>query len=127
MMKMVMIMMSKWIFENMPVPVCPARYSAPALRCATRPPSALRPWHARPKHRPSVSPAKEMPAVPDSESGGRGEAPTTKRVARSPGRGRIRGKGEISHLFRSRFSPGFAAALPSTYSYQVHTNHVTSR
>ena len=113
MMNMVVIMISKWIFENMPVTVCPARHSAPALRCATRPPSAPRPCHARPTHRPSVSPAKAMPPMPDHESGGRGEAPTRARVARSPGRGRIRGKGVISQHFRIRFPPGFAATVPS--------------
>ena len=44
--------------------------SAPALPCATRPPSAPRPCHACPTHQPSVSPAKECHRCPTQRAGG---------------------------------------------------------
>ena len=82
---MVVVVASKWIFENIFVITYLVPKKQLRVPSATRPPSAPRPCHARPTHQPSESPAKELPLMPDSASGGRGEAPSRGRVVCSPG------------------------------------------
>ena len=69
--------------------------SASALACSAGPPAPPRSCHGRPTHQPSVSPAKERAPTLSSASGGRGKAPSRRRLALSPGLRRTVKKVEI--------------------------------
>ena len=79
--------------------------SAPALPCASRPPSAPRPWHARPTHQPSVSPAKQLPPMPGERGAWRGALPGPDRSL-SAGTGRILTNGGFHSTFGGLSHPG---------------------
>lgn len=75
-----------------------------ALPTATRLSEASRPRQAHPIQHHSVSGAEERAPLSNSASGGRGKASSRRRVARSPARGRIRGKGCFP-VFSKAFPP----------------------
>ena len=96
---------------------------------ATRPGSAPRPWHARPTHQSSVSPAKDLPPMPDPATGGRGEAPSWGQIAPSPGRGQIRANDRVHIIFGGHSHPGsplythFKTPFPHKIQYTMSTKN----
>ena len=92
-------------------------------------PSAPRPCHRHPTHQPSASPAKELPPMPNSASGGRGEAPSRGQINPSLGTRRIRANGRIHKAQNSGrpFPPGVTPTLTSRQHFHTKFNIQMSR
>ena len=96
---MMMVMMSKWIFEYTGYNIPKIQLRVPS---ATRPPSAPRPCPTRPTHQPSVAPGKERAPMTNSASEGLEKAPSRGRVCSLPGVAENRKKNEISARHRDK-------------------------
>ena len=123
MMIAMMMLMSKWIFENRPVLVRPGRYRL--YRCHPTPIGTTilpRP----PTRKPLVSLANELPPIPDTASGGRGGASSWGRIAFSPRTGRIVANGGFTAsrrpFPRGVSSANFKTTFPDYIKYtNIHT------
>ena len=101
------VVTSRWIFKTYSVLICFGGH-----RPTRAPPDPPRP-HDRatpaPHSCPSCPPAKEGAPPSNSASGGRGKVPSRGRLARSPGKEGILGKGGVSIISGGIYLPGFVS------------------
>ena len=104
--------------------------SAPALPCASRPPSAPRPCHARPTHQPSVSPAKQLPPMPDERGAWRGALPGPDRslsLRERGGSSRTEGFTASSEAFPTRDRPTLTSRQRFHTKFDIQISTLFSR
>ena len=102
--RVMVMMMSKWIFENRPVP----QYTPVGTGSTVRHPTPLGTTTVPyPPHTSALGvPGERISADAQLGGGARGDTPSRGQITPSPGRGRIRANGGVHSIFGGLSHPG---------------------